>query len=402
MKLTNDKKNERTTLIEKMQVIVGRMETEKDATKRSADQSEWDGINTEIEALDAEIKVLERQDELNKTIVARKPVARKSEEEKVASEYNMLKAIKTFGTSKFDGLEREMHEEGIIGMEKANQSATGLVIPQMVLDKTVYTNKADITTSNQSNWVNTQAARNIDIMQTRPLFEELGVTQYKNIEGGKMPLPYDAESTAYFVDESSTMTGVTVGNTNSTLEAVLVGNTAVLTGQFLKQTDPSIAQSLMQNWINGLDRATMKRALSEFNALTPLAAYTGSTGVTYQMFVDLLTNVEQTDDSFKYVTSKSIMGSSMTTAVDSGSGVFIWNGNNNTVLGNPAYGTSLGTAKHIYAGLWSKMAVGFFGGVQLIYDPYSAKSKGNIEVAVQAYRDTAFSNPNAFKHIELA
>jgi HK97 family phage major capsid protein len=98
-----------------------------------------------------------------------------------------------------------------------------------------------------------------------------------------------------------------------------------------------------------------------------------------------------------FVTTRTLAALAMATPTVTGSGVFLIQ--NSQALGYPVYGTSIiqaADAKHWYFGDWSKAAIGFWGGLEIIVDPYSNAQKGQLRMTVNRIADDAVVNSSAF------
>ena len=67
--------------------------------------------------------------------------------------------------------------------------------------------------------------------------------------------------------------------------------------------------------------------------------------------------------------------------------------------GLPAYGKSAANADHLYYGDWSQAAIGTFSGIDLLVDPYTEGSNGNIKIVASMLFDTGAANYRAFSYI---
>jgi hypothetical protein len=76
--------------------------------------------------------------------------------------------------------------------------------------------------------------------------------------------------------------------------------------------------------------------------------------------------------------------------------------NGNTILGRPYFATGLlpdGTAGGgtVIAGDFSKFAIGYWGGIDLVINPYSLDLENQIRVSIHRHFDTAMLNASAFR-----
>ena len=78
----------------------------------------------------------------------------------------------------------------------------------------------------------------------------------------------------------------------------------------------------------------------------------------------------------------------------------IWQ--NNQMNGYPAYGLSAANVRKTYFGDWSKTAVGTWGGLEIIVDPFTDAKKGLINLTAVALVDTGCFNKRGFAILQDA
>ncbi len=387
MKKLIDLKTSRANKIEEMQAIVARMEKEYDADKNTADQTKWDGINVEIEAMDKEIKTLERQEELNKTVVKNKPVARKSEEETVVEKYNLFKAInKLRNGMPLDGVEAEMHQEAEKEYKEAGSSLNGLGIPSMVM-------KANVTTSNQSTQITTNTDDELSIIKTPALVEKLGVKRYTGLQG-KLVLPYETGMTAGFIAEGSgTFPTFAIGNQALTLAARSIGGIQSFTNEYLSQTSAGLQKDMVQDFLDSIWRGVQKDMFAEIGDLS-VTVNKALTGMSFNDYTTLEGTVEASDNA-AYVATRAVMAAAKST-LKGGADTMIWD--KNEANGYNAFGTNLvGDAGHMYYGDFRYAVIGQWSdAISLLIDPYSNKSSSRVDILASGLFDTGVRNPYGF------
>ncbi len=393
MKKLTELRNKRASQIEEMQTIVARMENEKDENKKNSDQTKWNELNKSVESLDNEIKLIERQDELNKSIVSAK--SNENEEIKAAKRYDLFKAIREARNGKLTGLELEMHQEAEKEYRNSNAGIDTLGIPSMIM-------RADVTTTNQSTHVGNKVD-GLSIIKTPSLIEKLGLTIYDNIQGGKLTLPYTDQVDANFIDAGGSFAEYSIGNNALALAARSVGGYKSYSKDYLAQTSQSMQNAMLQDFNDSIWRAVQKDLFSEVGSLAEMAAYSGTTlsGITQKLFVDMESEIEAMDNA-SYVMTRPVMGKAKSTPKGSGDLMIM---ENNEINGYNAYGTNLvSNAGHIYFGNWKYGVIGRFGSgaISLLIDPFSNKATDKIDIQASALYDTGIINPNGFSVIKLA
>lgn len=395
MKKILELKQERANLINEMDGILNKVTLEK-RSKTEQETSDWDAKNQRVEAIDQELKVLERQEELNRSIAGNT----KPEEEKVAARYNLAKAITETRNGNLTGLEAEMHQEAKRELGGASGVVGNLYIPSMLLranegTKTVGATAGHIPTS----------VGNLDVIAPTPLYRELGVTVYEGLSNGKLELPFSKGHSAGRVAEEGAASQSVPVQSKGTLTASRFHGWQTYTQEYLSET--AVLPALLSDMVAAIDRSVGKDLVEKAVAANVLAGFaTTDVAVTtnYAGVLALLSNLNAEDFSKEgLVISKELFYVLAGTSKDAGSGNFVVDlkGQHRGLFsGVNAFGTSFlpmhDTNKYdMVYGDWKRAYVGFWGGVQLLVDPYSASNNGYIKITFSRMADTAV-NPYAF------
>lgn len=180
--------------------------------------------------------------------------------------------------------------------------------------------------------------------------------------------------------------------------------TAVLpiSKQYLIQTSDSAEALLRQDLIDciaeklqqtifGSEQGTDTKPEGLFYNVTEDGA-----AFTYKDAVEMEKELEEANvyGEYGYVLSPSAKAVLRTTPIDKGSGRMVLD--NNQVLGINALSTNSVVSKGVILGNWSNFYLASFGALDLIVDPYTAASKGQVLLTVNAYFDYATVRPEAF------
>ena len=95
-----------------------------------------------------------------------------------------------------------------------------------------------------------------------------------------------------------------------------------------------------------------------------------------------------------YIVHPTNYGKLKTTSKDTGSGIFIADGNG--MNGYPIVVSNQLTANNYVFGNFSDLLIGFFGGLDLVVDPYTSSSSGTVRVVALQSVDAAVRNPVSF------
>ena len=95
-----------------------------------------------------------------------------------------------------------------------------------------------------------------------------------------------------------------------------------------------------------------------------------------------------------YIVNPTNYGTLKSTSKDTGSGIFIADGNG--MNGYPIVSSNQLTANNYVFGNFSDLLIGFFAGLDLIVDPYTSSSSGTVRVVALQSVDAAVRNPVSF------
>ena len=169
--------------------------------------------------------------------------------------------------------------------------------------------------------------------------------------------------------------------------------------QFLLQDSVS-AEALLRNDIvraisNKLEATILGDAAG--STTQPKGIFNGADEIedtSYATMVGLIQTLEEANVSgdIKYIVSPAIKAKLKTTSKDSGSGLFVMEGNE--VDGIPVLSTS--ACKGIVVGNFEDYVIGQWGAIDLTIDPYSQATNGKVRLVVNAYFDAKPRRAEAF------
>jgi HK97 family phage major capsid protein len=272
----------------------------------------------------------------------------------------------------------------------------------------------------------------IDILRTKTVLGQMGVTMMDNMQG-LFALPrQNSTTTAYWVGE-----GQDVTQSTPTVDQVLftphtVGVRTVYTRRFLEQTsldaesfiradqDAVKAREIERVALNGTGSGGQPLGLGQ-NPLVPLiSAGTSGAVPTYANIVALETNlanlnVDTSDSSIGYIIDTAIRGLLKTTVKVPASTfpVYLWDGGptplneykvgvTNLLPTNLTHGG--GSNLHaMFFGRWADMIIASWGGSDTIVNPYSADASGSVIITTLQDVDIEIRHPESFvKMMDIA
>jgi len=354
MKKINDLKSERSEIIEKMEVLT------KSESLTEEQRSEWSNHDSRIKAIDDEISLLERQEELNKSKINIKNMEHTSEKPKHIGESFrdfLVNAVEKRGETKF-----ELRADPIL-------------------------------TSTDSDMITKTVNPGIDILTSpgEAFLRQLGVTFFTGLNGN-FAIPSMAEDTATFPGEDASAASANMLPDSLVLAARRVTHTQKISRETLAQTNPGVYSSILQNLVNGVWNAVTNDVFDTLE--TDGASRIGNFGggpITYTDLVNMEASIAGLNiGTGAYVTTPSVKAFLKKTAYLSNQDA-IWQ--DNEVNGYPAYGVPAANTDKVYFGDFGKCAVGQWGGLEIVVDPYSDAKKGLIDLTIIGLFDTGCYNP---------
>jgi len=350
MKKINEMKAERAELISKMETI-SNGESLNDELR-----AEWSGYDTQVKTIDNDITLAERQEELNKQAVRK--------EENIPTPVEERKSVGVqFRDWMFEAVEKK--------------------------DTPAF--RADpLLSSTDTGLINKTIAPGIDVLKSPALefLKSLGITFFTGLNGN-LCLNSMAEDTATFPGENTGAASYSAAPTALTLTARRVTHTQAITKETLAQSNPTIYNSIVQNLVDGLYNAVANDAFDTLQTDAPGQRQTA--GITFADIAALEASLSYANlGTVKFVTTPANRATLKTTAKFTDQAA-IW-GEDNTVLGYPAYAAPCANLSMMYMGDFSKCVVGQWGGVEIVVDPYTDAKKGLINLTAIGLFDTGVVN----------
>lgn len=356
MKKLNELKQERADKTAAYQVILDN--TELSNEERSA---KLDPIDAELDILDKEIERMEKQEARNKKIAVTETPEERTEDTPV-----------DLGT-KF----RNFLNDAISGKGELTFRAEPIL------------------TSTQTGIINKDVNPGLDILTSpgEAFLRELGVSFFPGL-AGNFTIPYVGEDTATFPGEDASAANADMAPGALTLAARRVSHVQSITKETLAQTNSGVYTGIVQNLVNGVWNAVTNDVFDTLQTDCGGSRTVTTTvgGLTYSDLVNMEASIGGLNiGAGAYVTTPAVKAY-LKRNTESTYGDNIWM--DNEVNGYPAYGVPAANANKIYFGDFSKMAVGQWGGIEIIVDPYTKAKQGEIVLTAVALVDTGCYNPN--------
>lgn len=353
----NDLKQDRANKLALMQKIVD-IEMTENRGKTVTETRMFNELEREIRDIDERLDDAIKQDEINK----RNPGTK----------------VSTSGTSFRDWMNRS-----ITGDTKGSYKIEVRANPFLTSTDTGIINKV---------------IDNVDVLYSpaEELLKSLGVKFYTNVTGN-LVLPNMSEDTATFANETTDASSADMQTECNTLSALRCTHTQTVTKELLAQTSGNVLETVQKALYNGIWNAVAEKFFNELDAdaATQLCSNNNSV-VTFSHIVNLEASTggydlarpayvmkPQTKAYLKKITK-------LANAQNS-----VWEADK--VNEYSAYASPFVNDERIYFGDWSKTAVASFGdGIEIIIDPFTQASKGEIVFTAVGMFDCGVINKRAF------
>lgn len=431
MLLSDQLKQERAEAMDKMQALDKLVGATRSMT--TDEQKTWDDLSAEIEALNARIEAEEKREAFRAAQQRQHaPKARETEQAKIARKYSLTNAIFQQARGELDGLEAEMHQEGVKEARERGLAIEGLAIPSMLIDITGQKRNMqyrDLTATGGSNGdqggvsVETTVQEFIPILSPALQVVSLGATVFDNLTGN---LDFPKQATA----GSTAWEGETDANaeTSPTFEKIILSPNRLGayidfskqlalqakspgTEQFVRsELERIIREALDTAAINGSGSGNQPTGILNIGGgLNTVAIGTNGGIPTWATIVDLESAVNTSNalsGRLAYLTTPGIKGILKQKEKATSTAQFIWmegmelNGyraeTSTLVPSTLAKGTSGPILHAILFGDWSSLYIGQWGGIDLVVDPYTLSTNAMIRVVANSWWDIALRHEESF------
>lgn len=361
MRELNELRQKRTKVIEQMGAILEAAKAEKRDLSEN-DILRYDLLNNEITyQLDPKISVLERQDEMNRTMAGDTFVN------------------KSLSSPSF----RDWVNKTITGETKENFKMSFRADPWISSTDTGLIQK-DI-----------QPISHI-VTPSETLLRNLGIKFYRGIKGN-LVLPKMDESIAGWVSEAADASTADLATTSLTLVPQRVSHFQSITRETVAQTT-NVVDAILYNLVNGIWKAIGQKFFSELqtDCASQIITNTNPPTITFENICNMEASLGGIDlIRPAYVMKPQTKAYLKKTAALSNQEA-IWK--NDKVNEFPAYATPLLTNERMILGDFSKGVVSFFGDqdITIIMDPFTDAKSGKITFTALAMADCGIHNKSAF------
>ena len=396
-------KEERSDIISQLEAIKDVATTES-RDLSSDENNEVDGLITEVDSLDAKIERAEKLETIKRNSAVVSGVVSTNVPKEVEN-YSFQSAMRAAYTGNVEGLVKEMDQEARSNARNTGQTFKGLAIPSTILTRAAVGTAA----------VNaTQTMSFTDQLEANLVMASAGANFYSGIENMKFPVISGVNS--YFQPEA----GGTAGAANGTASAITlspkklisvvnVSNEALtqnvsLEAALRRNMAQSIAAQLEKALLGEVDIANGPTSIFLDAAAGSVAAFDASTALALEAAV-LDAGVQLEGARMAYLmNSASYQAIKVAAMVSSVSPAYdmrekLVNSYFSLFSSNVGNGGTAGKDAVLF-GDFSKVHIAQFGGLDVLYDPYTNGATGEPRMIVTSLVDgDAVQNGAAFANL---
>ena len=290
--------------------------------------------------------------------------------------------------------------------KKAGRVSRGITVPYDVMRRDLKTSPA----TQGGNLIQTDldAANFIDLLRNSSVLDQAGATTLTGLQGNIAIPRQSGSASAYWLSEGGSPTESQQAIQQVSMIPRTCGAFTDISRKLLIQSSIDV-ETMVRNDIAKVIALEIDRAAlyGTGSSNEPLGLHNtsgiGSESITannptFAQVVNMESDVAAANalmGNLSYVTNATIRGAMKVRAKDSGSGLFLWDGNN-TVNGYNAYMSNQVEAGDIFFGNWSDCIIGYWSSLDLLVDPYTHSSSGTIRITALQDVDVAFRHAASF------
>lgn len=410
-------KDERAQLKKRAQSIIDLCKKEvRDLTEE--EEKEIEDLKEQIAEKDEELKSLQKrldemtiEDEEEKEEASAEDEEDEEEKEENKRKYNnrnmkkkefsLLKAIRSIVNNQpMDKVTQAVIAEGDRQARKAGINTQGQI--QLPVES-----RADITVGSEGEDV--VATELFDIVKPLRAKNVLVNAGAKMLTGlvGNVQLPRMSSQNVFWEGENVTAQDGAGTFDHITLTPKRLTAYISVSKMLLTQDSIDVENAIREDLINAINSKLEETILGDgdgkaggASVVAPVGIQYGVTGESVTDFADLCEAEAKVEDANVLGECKYVMSNKCKAALrgmikgTNATGMVYENGN---VDGTTALNTShMGSGKDFIYGDWSNLAIGQFGAVDLLVDPYTASKEAKINIVIVAYFDAVKVRPEAF------
>lgn len=408
----------------------------------SADEAaEWDRTIAEAEALNPEIVRLQQIEDRDKQSVRNRAAAAiATPEEKVAKAFSMHRAVSVLAAGQqLSGAERELDQEGAKQFTESGRGSVGnLRLPDFMVNMKGRNvvggqpQKRDLTAAGaatgdelvEDNWL-----AHVYGLNVMPKVLQLGATLLPGLTGDVHLTKTGVAAAVWAATENATSTETTPGTYRISMtpkrataytelsKTLMAQRPGFVDAWIKKELETALAVLLDSTAINGAGSGGAPTGILNFGSgVNSVAMGTDGGTPTRAKLIEMETLIGEDNamdlGSLAFLTTPGVRGYLKDLRTDTGSGIFVWGGDN-TLVGHPAFattnvpstltkGASSGNCHAIILGVWDQLLIGQWSGTDLTVDPFTRAKDYVIQIIVNSLWDINTRHLQAFCHMKDA
>nr|DAQ76320.1 MAG TPA: prohead serine protease [Caudoviricetes sp.] len=313
--------------------------------------------------------------------------------------FSLLKAIRNVAENRqLDNVTAAVCNEGMKEMRAAGLSTVGQIyIP------TMETRAAVSVASEGADVVATDLYDIIEPLRAKNVLVQAGAKFYTGLTNSAQ-IPVMTGSNVNWAGETAAATDGNVLFNNVTLTPKRLTAYVDISKMLLAQDSIGVENAIRQDLINAINSKLENTILGKGakSATTPAGIFNGKTPTKvtdFEGLVGLEAKVEEANvlGGISYIASPSARAS-FRNMMKGSRGTAQLAYTDGTLDGTPVYSTSNVEAKTFVVGDFSNLAIGSWGGLDIVVDNYTQAVNGMIRLVVNAYFDAALIRPEAFQY----
>lgn len=399
-----------------------------DETKQLSD------LEAELETLDTEIKKLEAIEKRTAKLAAKAVGAPQDNmsEEKELKRYSYVKAFADIqnegrGLGSVKGFEKEIADEARKEAKEAGVEPVGnILIPSRMVKYGKEERLLDVATEG-ADVVRTEYRPMIPSLHIMPVVDRLGITKYTGLKGNiKIPRSTNEATFAWETENSSadefTLTFDAIdlspkrlaGYTDVSGQMLVQSNE--ITEQYLRgKIEQGIALAIDQAFVSGATGGNNPVGILNFTGVNVVSLGSSGGDITYAALVAMVAAVMADNgrdgNAGFLMNSNGFASLSLTPLQTSGvEGNFILKPGVTNLWGYPyvvsnvvpsdLVETTTGLSGLIFSSNWKSGILATWGGVGILFDPYTQALVNKVRIVVNTYADVDFEHPEEFAVIK--
>lgn len=313
--------------------------------------------------------------------------------------FSLLKAIRNVAENRqLDNVTAAVCNAGLKELRAAGLSSVGqLYIP------TMETRAAVSVASEGVDVVATDLYDIIEPLRAKNVLVQAGAKFYTGLTNNAQ-IPVMTGSNVNWAGETAAATDGNVLYNNVTLTPKRLTAYVDISKMLLAQDSIGVENAIRQDLINAINSKLESTILGKGakSATTPAGIFNGKTPTKvtdFEGLVGLEAKVEEANvlGGISYIASPSARAS-FRNMMKGSRGTAQLAYTDGTLDGTPVYSTSNVEAKTFVVGDFSNLAIGSWGGLDIVVDNYTQAVNGMIRLVVNAYFDAALIRPEAFQY----